>query len=227
MTPNVDQLIRQYGPDKIVEALRPFLSEERATRIEQVLAARLSGLTVAIENLHDPHNGAAVVRSIEAAGLTSLHVAEPVERFQFSPAVAIGAEKWIRILRHQGFSTCARVLRGAGFRLYAACPDTSTSLEAVDLSQPAALVFGNEHEGLTRRAIDACDAQVSIPMYGFTRSLNLSVSVAVTVFELAARRRALLGREGDLDEQERAILRARWYSLSVRGVRSILERAVS
>jgi tRNA (guanosine-2'-O-)-methyltransferase len=224
---NVDQLIRQYGPEKIIEVLRPLITDERAQRIEEVLASRLSSLTVAIENLHDPHNGAAVVRSIEAAGLTTLHVAEPVERFQFSPAVTIGAEKWIRILRHQGFSTCARILQSAGFRLYAACPGAEGDLDSVDVSKPAALVFGNEHEGLSQRAIDACDAKICIPMHGFTQSLNLSVSVAVTVFQLAARRRALLGQLGDLDEQERAVLRARWYSLSVRAVRNILERAVS
>lgn len=227
MKVNIDQLIRQYGPDRIIEVLRPYLTEDRVQRIEQVLASRMSGLTVAIENLHDPHNGAAVVRSLEAVGLTTLHVAEPVEQFQFSPAVTIGAEKWMRILRHQGFSACANILRGAGFRMYAACPGAGPGIESVDVSKPTAVIFGNEHEGLTQRALDACDGQVGIPMYGFTQSLNLSVSVAVLMFQLAARRRAALGRTGDLDEQERAILRARWYALSVRGVGSILERAVS
>jgi tRNA (guanosine-2'-O-)-methyltransferase len=224
---NIDQLIRQYGPDRIIEVLRPYLTEERVQRIEEVLASRLSGLTVAIENLHDPHNGAAVVRSLEAVGLTTLHVAEPVEQFQFSPAVTIGAEKWMRILRHQGFGACASLLRGAGFRMYAAVPGATTDLDTVDVSKPAVMVFGNEHEGLSQRAMDACDGQVGIPMFGFTQSLNLSVSVAVAMFRLAERRRTLLGRPGDLDEQERAILRARWYALSVRGVNAILERAVS
>lgn len=227
MKVNIDQLIRQYGPDRIVEVLRPYLTEDRVQRIEQVLASRLSGLTVAIENLHDPHNGAAVVRSLEAVGLTTLHVAEPVEQFQFSPAVTIGAEKWMRILRHQGFSACASLLHGAGFRMYAAVPGAPEDIDAVDVSKPAVLVFGNEHEGLSQRAVDACDAQVGIPMFGFTQSLNLSVSVAVSMFRLAERRRTLLGRPGDLDDQERAVLRARWYSLSVRGVGAILERAVS
>ncbi|WP_428267604.1 TrmH family RNA methyltransferase [Haliangium sp.] len=223
----VERLLRQYGPDKITSTLRPLLTEDRIERIEAVLAARLSSLTVAIENLHDPHNGAAVVRSAEAAGLSALHVAEPLERFSFSPAVTIGAEKWIRVVRHQGFKSCADTLRESGFTLYAACPGAELSLDEIDLERPAAVVFGNEHEGLTQRAIDACDASFGIPMHGFSQSLNLSVSVAVTVFQLAARRRAVLGRLGDLDEQERAIARARWYALSVRGVKAILERTVS
>ncbi len=230
MSQDVDQLLRRYGPDSITRALRPLLTDERADRIEAVLGARLGGLTVAIENLHDPHNGAAVVRSIESAGLSTLHVAEPLERFRFSSAVTIGAEKWIDVVRHRGFAACAEHLRAAGYRLYAACPEPGgegAGLDAIDPGRPAALVFGNEHEGLTEAAIAACDERFSIPMHGFSQSLNLSVSVAVAVFEAAARRRQHTGARGDLDEQERAILRARWYALSVRGVRAILERTVS
>lgn len=227
MRHQIDELIRQYGPERVTEALRPLLTEERIARIEQVLDHRLGTLTVAIENLHDPHNGAAAVRSIEALGLTTLHVAEPVERFQFSPTVTIGSEKWIRVMRHQGFPACARTLRDDGFTLYAACPGADTDLDTVDVSGPVAVVFGNEHEGLTQRAIAACDHRLAIPMHGFTQSFNLSVSVAVATYQLAQRRRAYLGRPGDLDDQERALLRARWYSLGVRGLRAIIERYVS
>lgn len=223
----IDELIRQYGPERVTAALRPLLTDDRIARIEQVLDSRLTSLTIAIENLHDPHNGAAAVRSIEAIGLTTLHVAEPVERFQFSPAVTIGSEKWIRIVRHQGFPSCAEMLRESGFTLYAACPEGDCDLDTVDLGGPAAVVFGNEHEGLSQRAIAACDHRLRIPMHGFTQSFNLSVSVAVAMYYLASRRRAVLGRSGDLDGQERALLRARWYSLGVRGLRTIVERNVS
>lgn len=231
MRHETDELIRQYGPERVTQAMRPLLTDERIARIEQVLDNRLSSLTVAIENLHDPHNGAAAVRSIEAVGLTTLHVAESVEHFQASPAVTIGSEKWIRVARHQGFPACAGTLRDQGFTLYAACPDADDQivddLDTVDVSRPVAVVFGNEHEGLTQRAIHACDRRLRIPMHGFTQSFNLSVSVAVTVYQLARRRRAFLGRPGDLEAQERAILRARWYSLGVRGLKGIVERHVS
>ena len=226
-----DELIRQYGPERVTQAMRPLLTDERMARIEQVLDSRLSSLTVAIENLHDPRNGAAAVRSIEAVGLTTLHAAESVEHFRASPAVTIGAEKWIHVARYQGFAACAQALREQGFTLYAACPDagngTVDELDTMDVSRPVAVVFGNEHEGLTQGAIDACDRRMRIPMHGFTQSFNLSVSVAVTIYQLARRRRAHLGRPGDLAEQERAILRARWYSLGVRGLRTIVERHVS
>ncbi len=222
-----DTLIQRYGADTVIAALSPQTSEERVERIEQVLAARLGGLTVVVENLHNPHNGAAALRSCEAVGLSALHVVETAERFRFSKKVSIGCEKWVALRRHPTFPECAASLRAAGFELYAAVPGAELSVHDVDVSRPTALVFGNEHDGLTREAIEACDCSFSIPMSGFTQSLNLSVSVAVTVHTLAARRRTALGAEGDLPEPERAQLRARWYALGIRGVEGIVERFVS
>ena len=222
-----DTLIARYGAETVIAALSPQTSEERATRIEQVLAERLGGLTVVVENLHNPHNGAAALRSCEAVGLSSLHVVETAERFQFSKKVSIGCEKWVAIHRHPTFPECAATLRASGFELYAAVPGAELSVHDVDASRPTALVFGNELDGLTPLAIEACDRSFSIPMSGFTQSLNLSVSVAVSVHTLAARLRSSLAGEGDLPEAERAHLRARWYALGIRGVEGTVDRFVS
>jgi tRNA (guanosine-2'-O-)-methyltransferase len=211
----------------VTAAMRPLLSQERITRIEAVLDARLSGLTVALENLHDPHNGAAAIRSMEAFGLTTLHVAEPVEPFQFSPQVTIGCEKWIDVVRYPSFAACAGALKEAGFLLYAARPGGDRDPGSLDVSRPAAVVFGNERDGLTPEAVDLCDHRVAIPMHGFTQSFNLSVSVALTVHRLAERRRRLLGRAGDLGAGKRDLLRARWYAQGVRGAEAIVARHVS
>ena len=223
----VDRLIEQYGPDAVTQALRPLLTEERMQRIEAVLDARLAGLAVAIENLHDPHNGAAAIRSLEGIGLSTLHVIETIEHFRASAAVTIGAEKWVDIVRHKGFSACAEALHAQGYTLYAACPGAEYDLESVAVEQPTVVVFGNEHEGLTEEAQALCDRRVAIPMHGFSQSFNLSVSVAVAMHRLAARRRQVMGRAGDLDDAKRAFLRARWYALGMRGVDAILARYVS
>ena len=217
----------RYGVEAVTEAMRPLLSDERIARIEQVLDARLCSLTVALENLHDPHNGAATIRSIEAFGLAALHVAEGSEPFRFSTAVTIGCERWIDVHTHPDFSACADRLHADGFSLYAAVPGAGASIETIAMDRPCAIVFGNEHDGLTEGAIAACDATVSIPMYGFTQSFNRSVSVAVSIQRLAARRRAVIGADGDLDGQERARLRARWYAQRVRGAHEIVARYVS
>lgn len=221
---DVDRLIAEHGPEIVSAALRPLLTDERMARVEAVLDARLDSLTFAIENLHDPHNGAAAIRTAEAVGLTSLHVAETAEEFSYSPAITIGCEKWIQVVHHRTIAGCAGALREAGFRLYATCPGARWDLESVPVDSPVALLIGNEREGLTAEAVAACDQAVSIPMHGFTQSFNLSVSVALSIHRLAQRRRTVLGRAGDLGDQKRAHLRARWYAMGIRGAEAIVSR---
>jgi tRNA (guanosine-2'-O-)-methyltransferase len=100
------------------------------------------------------------------------------------------------------------------------------SVEDVDVSGPLAILFGNEHEGLSAAAIAACDASITVPMFGFTESYNLSVTVGLAMGRLAQRRREHLGGHGDLDEARKARLRARWFALRIRGVVGVLERAL-
>jgi tRNA (guanosine-2'-O-)-methyltransferase len=213
------------GVDETTAILAEFISDARKARIDAVLAQRLAGLTVVIENLHDPHNGAAALRSVEGFGLTTLHVVEQAERFKFSSKVSQGCEKWVDIRRHADFIACARALHEDGFTLYAALPPAAATLDLdhIDITKPTALVFGNEHAGLTPAALAACDGSFTIPMQGFTASFNLSVSVALAIFACSRRRRAALGH-GDLDETELVRLRARWYTLSVDAADLILAR---
>ncbi len=222
-----EELLARYGPDTIVSGLGSILSAERRERIEQVLDARLASLTVVLEDLHDPHNGAAALRSIEAYGIAELHVVEPRERFRYSAGVTRGCEKWLSIHRHRGIEAAAQALRSREFRLYATAPEATSDIDTVDVSHPFAVMFGNEHDGISAATLAMCDDVMAIPMFGFTQSFNLSVSVAVAVQRLAARRRAALGVVGDLADAERARLRARWYLQDVRGASEILRRYVA
>lgn len=213
-------------PAVVCEALAPLLGEERRRRIDAIVEARLTGLTLVVENLHDPRNGAAVLRSCEAFGLQTVHVVEAAERFRFSSEVSQGCEKWMDVERHATFADARARLRAAGFALYAAVPDAKTALDELDFFRPAAVVVGNEHAGLTAGAVALADATFSIPMAGMTRSLNLSVAAALIVSHAAARRRAALGRAGDLDDEAREQLRARFYAASVRGAEGVIARHV-
>jgi tRNA (guanosine-2'-O-)-methyltransferase len=220
------------GPAESIElaeracaALAPLIAEERRERIEAVLARRYSGLTVVLEHPHDPHNGAAAMRSCEAAGLTALHVVPSADGFRFSSKVTQGCERWIEVERHASTSACAEMLRGRGFRLAAAIPGAARTMDELDPTVPLALWFGNEHEGLSQAARASADVAFTIPMVGMTRSLNLSVAIALAVFTLAGRRRAARSGAGDLDEAARAVLRARWYREDVRGADAVLRRA--
>src|SRR5688572_18149833 len=108
----VDELVARHGPEVVVAAIAPLLSEERMARIESVLDARLAGLTLVVENLYDPHNGAAAVRSAEAFGLAAVHAVEGTGPFHASPAVTIGCEKWVDLHRHPDVAAARAALAG-------------------------------------------------------------------------------------------------------------------
>jgi tRNA (guanosine-2'-O-)-methyltransferase len=117
-------------------------------------------------------------------------------------------------------------LRARGFRVLATLPDAPQSIDDVDVSGPLAIAFGNEHAGLSAEAIAACDGAIRVPMYGFSESFNLSVTVGLAMSQIANRRRAHLGKIGDLNPDQRRDLRARWIALKVRAAVAIVERAL-
>ncbi len=208
--------------ETVIAALGEVLGAERMARIDQVAASRLAGLVVVLENLHDPHNGGAALRSCEAVGVLEVRVAGTPLRF--SERVTQGCEKWLDVTHDADIAACAASLKSRGFKLYAAVPGAAVSLEQIDPLTPAAFLLGNEHEGLTARARALADVEFAIPMHGFSQSVNLSVATAITVYTHAQRRRAALGRQGDLDAAALLSLRARWYRGDVRGADAIVER---
>jgi len=223
----IQRLIERHGSDAICGVLGPILTPERIARIDVVLAQRLQSVVTIVEDTYDPHNAAATIRTTEAIGLQELHVVEPELRFSASKGVTRGAHKWIDLHRWPRAQDAIAALHARGFRVYATLPGATHSIDDVDVSQPIAVAFGNEHAGLTADAIAACDGSLGVPMQGFTESFNLSVTVGLAMRTIAQRRRVALGAPGDLDEERHRRLRARWFALSTRGAVPILERALS
>ena len=226
MSDAIDGIIERHGADAVCAALAPLLTTERIARIDQVLAARLGSVVTVVEDTYDPHNAAATIRTTEAIGLGELHVVEAEHRFSIAGGVTRGAHRWIELHRWQTVEAAAAALRGRGFRVFATLPGAPHTIEDVDVTAPVAVVFGNEHAGLTPPAIAACDGAIGVPMFGFTESFNLSVTVALAMTRIAARRRAAIGSAGDLGDHRRRELRARWFALRIRGAVGILERAL-
>jgi len=212
-------------PKLVIEALGPHLGDERRDKIDRVAASRLGGLVVVLENLHDPHNGGAALRSCEAIGVREVRVVGT--SFGFSERVTQGCDKWLDIVRDAEIDRAAADLKARGFRLYAAVPGATTSLAELDAIAPAAFLIGNERDGLTAAARAACDVEFAIPMRGFSQSVNLSVATALCVYTHAERRRAALGRTGDLDEAALDALRADFYRRDLRGADAIIARAAA
>ena len=219
-------MIDRYGADAICGVLGPMLTPERIARIDSVLAARLQSVVTIVEDTYDPHNAAATIRTCEALGLQELHAIEPGERFSAVKGVTRGAHRWIDLHRWPSADAAVAGLHARGFRVYATLPDAKVSIEDVDVGSPIAVIFGNEHDGVSQTAIKACDASITVPMFGFTESYNLSVTVGLAMSRLAQRRREALGKQGDLDEARLARLRARWFALRIRAVVNIVERAL-
>lgn len=216
------ELVDEYGMDAVVAALGPIMLDERRERLERTLLGRLSGVSVVLENLTDPHNGGAALRSCEAFGLLTVYiVGQPL---RFSERVTQGCEKWLDIEEHERIAPLAERLKREGRKLYAAVPDAKLPLESLDPATPAVFLVGNEHDGLTDEARALCDLEYALPMQGFSESVNLSVATALTIYTHARRRREHLGREGDLDEAAIAKLRARYYARSVEGAAAIVRR---
>ena len=224
MADAIEKMIDKYGAETICKTLEPMLTPERIARIDAVLAARLASVTAAVEDTYDPHNAAATLRTCEALGLQELHVIEPQLRFSAAKGVTRGAHRWLDMHRWPSADAAVESLHARGFRVYATLPDAKVSIEDVDVRSPLAVIFGNEHDGVSQTAIAGCDASITVPMFGFTESYNLSVTVGLAMSRLAMRRREALGAPGDLDEARRLRLRARWFALRIRAVVNIVDR---
>ncbi len=211
-------------PATTVAAMAEIMTDDRRQRLDEVVAGRLRSVTVVFENLHDPHNGAAALRSCEAMGVDTVHVVG--ERLRFSDKVTQGCDKWIRIRHHASLAACVAALRADGFQLVAALPPEpgAVPLDTIPADRPTAFLLGNEHAGLTPEARAACDLQYTIPMAGFTESFNLSVATAISLYSFTQRRRALLGAPGDLPAPAQLALRAQYYAMDVRGADLIIAR---
>ena len=222
----ITRMIDRHGPEAVCSALAPLLTAERIARIDEVLAARLGSVVTVVEDTYDPHNAAATIRTTEAIGLGELHVIEAAQRFSVAGGVTRGAHRWIELYRWPSIEAAVAALRARGFRVFATLPGAPHTSDDVDVTAPLAVAFGNEHAGLSPAAVAACDGALGVPMFGFTESFNLSVTVALAMSRIAARRRAAIGNPGDLDEHRRRELRARWFALKIRGAIGVLERTL-
>ena len=188
-------------------------SERRIARLEYVLKHRQPDLTVVMENIHDPHNVSAMLRSCDAAGVWEVQLLYTVDAFPKSgKKSAASAGKWVERRKFKTVGECYARLRAGGFRIYATRLDEKAqSLYDFDLTQKVALVFGNEHRGVSDEAAQEADGLLQIPMFGMIQSLNVSVACAITLYEALRQRLAKSGYgTGKFSKQELEELLEKW-----------------
>ncbi|TPV92280.1 MAG: RNA methyltransferase [Myxococcales bacterium FL481] len=213
--PTTERILAELGAERIVETLAPYLSEHRRERIEAALRGRVSGVHVAVEEPYDPHNAAAVVRSVEAFGAAGVHVIRASERVLASRRTTQGAFHWVERGSFAALEEFFAAMHQRGLRVYGGAMDGELTLDGLPVVAPICLLFGNEHRGLSAAARARCDGLYRIPMFGFSESLNLSVSAAVSLYDVLRRRRAHVGRDSDLEPEEYRVERARCYLRAV------------
>lgn len=192
----------------------PLLTPERARRYRQVLARRTGRLVLVVEDCSDPHNATAIVRTADAFGLAEVHVTTAANRFKVNRRVSQGSHHYVDLHVHSRIEDCYAALRARGFRILVSDLAASAVVGPQQLRdqlvrQPLALVFGSESTGVTPAAVSGADGCFLIPMTGFPQSLNVSVSVAVSVYAL--RQDALAAdAPGDLSAERQCALYDAW-----------------
>lgn len=164
--------------------------ERRKNRIFSVLEKRQPDLTIVMENIHDPHNVSAMLRSADAVGIHEVNLIYTTEKYpRIGSKSSSSANKWISRRKFPSVTTCYQQLRSEGYQILATRLDEQAKqLYDFDLTKPTAFVFGNEHAGVTDEAANLADATVYIPMMGMIQSLNVSVACAVTIYEALRQR---------------------------------------
>lgn len=161
------------------------MTERRKQKMMSVLRHRQTDLTIVLENIHDPHNVSAILRTADAVGIFEVQLLYSNEEFpKLGKKSSASATKWIQRQTFTSVQECYSQLRHDGFSIYAThLGEKSKSLHELDLTKKVALVFGNEHRGVSDEAAKLADKNFQIPMVGMIQSLNVSVACAVSLYE--------------------------------------------
>lgn len=217
VVPSLIAKVEKHDPKRVIELLEPLVLERRRQRILSVIERRLDSVQVVFDAPHDPHNGAAVVRSCEAFGVQRINVVERKETFLLTPSVSRGSEKWVDLRHWQKAEDAIATLRNEGYELIGAHAEGELAPQDLAEVPRLAIVLGNERDGIAEDLARACTRRVRVPMRGFVESLNVSVVAAILLAS------ATSSRPGDLPESERLRLYARGLYLSVEKADEVLK----
>jgi tRNA (guanosine-2'-O-)-methyltransferase len=190
MLQNNDAIVTDI--QELVDYLSQFVTAKRYSRFLELVRYRTRFLTIVLEDIFQPHNASAVLRTCDCFGIQDVHIIEKRNPYRISQDIALGSSQWLSIHKYSGDEgnslECLKRLKSKGYRLVATTPHKNDFRpENLPLDQKTALIFGTELQGLSRTAMDMADDYLIIPMVGFTESLNISVSAATLLYTLSNR----------------------------------------
>jgi len=209
---------------EIYDYLQQFLTNERLSKIEHFSKESSDFVLPVMEDVYQFRNAAAIVRSVEACGFH--HVVALEEENVFNPNLKVtkGAETWVQVEKMPNNLDSLKEIKSRGYRILAVSPEkNATMLPDYEVKEPIALVFGTELEGVSDEILDFADETLAIPMFGFTKSFNVSVAAAICMYELK-QKLIKSGIEYKLSDEKLLELKIRWAKNSIKSSEQILER---
>ncbi len=210
---------------KLLKYLESYVTDNRKNLFKNVLEQRTRHFTVVLENIYQPHNMSAVVRSCDIFGIQDIHTIEQNYISKVSKHVARGSQKWLtfhRELSDNASEKCFNNLKLNGYQIIATSPHTDATLYDFDVTKKTAFVFGTEKDGISDYVKENADGLLKIPMYGFTESFNISVAVAIILQDVTSRIRktTIDWQLTDLEKQE---LYFYWVKKSIKNVDKLIQ----
>jgi tRNA (guanosine-2'-O-)-methyltransferase len=198
----------------VLDEFYKIITPNKVEMFDQIAAQRTKHLTIALENIYQEHNASAVLRSCDCFGLQEMHVIEKGFQYSVQRDIALGAGRWVDLFNYNlgenPTDDCILNLQNKGYKIVATTPHTNAySIHDLPIDKPLAFFFGTERRGLSQEVLDRADYQVKIPMYGFTESFNISVSVAI-VLQVLRDRMEKSELKWKLSEEEQIALKIKW-----------------
>ncbi len=205
-----------------------FISDNKRDLFETKIHHRTRHLTLVLEDIYQGHNASAVLRSAEIFGIQDVHIIENFNNYNVSNQVAMGSKQWVNINKYRKHEnntlTCISQLKDQGYRIVATSPHAKGyQLSELPIEPKTALLFGTELKGLSKQAMDLADDFVTIPMYGFTESFNISVSAALCMYDFTQRLRAS-SIHWQLSDYERVVTQIEWAKATIKKVKLIIQQ---
>ena len=214
---------------ELIEHLSQFLTEERLHLFHEKLKERSNRITLVLEDVFQSRNISAAMRSADCFGIQNIHIIENKNNFIKDKSVSLGAGKWINIKQYNteenNTINCLKKLKKEGYQIIATSPhNTNISLEEIDVNNnKIAIILGTELTGLSEKALSFADKRMKINMYGFTESLNISVSAAICCQSISSKmRKETTGWE--VTEEEKTDILLNWIRNSIKSGKQIEEK---
>ena len=213
---------------KLTTYLEGFVTEKRKNTFKNILLNRTRHFTVVLEDIFQQHNSSAVIRSCDVFGIQDIHIIENKYHSKVSRHVAKGSQKWLNLNNYKedknNTKDCLTRLKNEGYQIIATSPHNNTcTLHDLDISKKSAFIFGVEKSGVSEEILINSDEILTIPMVGFTESLNISVAAAIILENLTNKLRNS-NYPWRLSEKEQEILYANWLEKSINNVDEIKNR---